>query len=120
VSLKIYSVTHNSFGCFLLKYSEKGEDKESKGRCVCCAGAGIDVTKGKGDTKGFPLQSKAAIVQDLRGFIDCTTERTEELFKVQLGWFKVDGQIRIFRFSYMIAILVLPAQKKLQELLTIS
>jgi GTPase SAR1 family protein len=53
---------------FPLKKSEKGEDKESKSRRVCRAGAGIEVTQGKGDTKGFPLRSEAAIVRDLRGF----------------------------------------------------
>jgi hypothetical protein len=53
---------------FPSKTSEKGEDKESKRRRVCRAGAGIEVTQGKGDTEGFPLRSEAAIVRDVRGF----------------------------------------------------
>ena len=39
------------FFSFLKKTIEKGEDKESKGRRVCRAGAGIEVTQGKGDTE---------------------------------------------------------------------
>jgi hypothetical protein len=46
------------FNCFLANNSEKGEDKNSKRRCVCHAGAGIEVTPGEGNTEGFPLWSE--------------------------------------------------------------
>ena len=63
--MKVCPVTQN---VFFFPSSEKGEDKESKGRRVCRAGAGIEVTQGKGDTEGFPLRSEAAIIRDVRGF----------------------------------------------------
>ena len=104
--------------CPVFPSHEKGEDKESKERRVCRAGAGIEVTQGKGDTEGFPLRSEGAIFGMLEGSIDWNyQERTKELFRVQHGWFKVGKQIWIFRYYYyMIAILVILIQEKLQEL----
>ena len=46
--MKVCPVTQNVIS-YHLKTSEKGEDKESKGRRVCRAGTGIEVNQGKGE-----------------------------------------------------------------------
>ena len=50
-------------------------------------GTGIEVTQGKGDTKGFPLRSEAAIVQDLRGFYRLELPRENRRTVQSSNWF---------------------------------
>ena len=90
---------------FPLKKSEKGEDKESKSRRVCRAGAGIEVTQGKGDTKGFPLRSEAAIVRDLRGFYRLELPRENRRTVQSSTWlvqgWRANSDIQILLISYL-------------------
>jgi hypothetical protein len=53
----------------LSNFSEEGEDRSSKERRVCHAGAGVEETPGKRDTEDFILQEDPAVVNDAsRGF----------------------------------------------------
>ena len=121
VLLKIYAYTNNSSGSFFNKIVKKEKTKNQRGGMFVVPVLVLRRPREKETPKEVShCGQKQLLFEILEGFIGWNyQERTEELFKVQLGWFKVGGQIHIFRFFYMIAIPVIPTQKKLQELLII-
>jgi hypothetical protein len=68
VRLQRFCQNHScSAYCLRKQYgAKKGSDKASHRECRC--GAGVECTPGKGDTPGFKLREKPAIVPDKRGF----------------------------------------------------